>query len=92
MCYESLLNGEATERSLRALLRAERRAALRNGLAAAVLVAAVLLVEGAAAWLVVALAVAAVALGAALHQVVLVAGATAVRLRHRVGGPDPETV
>ncbi|QLH77615.1 hypothetical protein HZS55_10030 [Halosimplex rubrum] len=91
MCYESLLNGEAAERSVRDLLREERRAALRNGLAAAVLVVAVLIVEGAAAWTVVALAVAAVALGAVLHQAVLVAGAAAVRVRHRVGGADRAT-
>jgi hypothetical protein len=91
MCYESLLNGDAAERSLGVLLREERRAALRNGLATAVLVAAVLIAEGAAAWMVGALAVAAVALGAVLHQAVLVAGAIAVRLHHRVGGADPAT-
>jgi len=91
MCYESLLNGEAAERSLRDLLRAERRAALRNGLAAAVLVAAVLVATGAAARSVVALAVAAVALGAALHQTLLVAGAVALRVRHRVRGGVPAT-
>jgi hypothetical protein len=91
MCYESLLNGDAAEKSVRDLLREERRDALRNGLAAAVLVAAVLFAEDAATWTVVALAVAAVALGAVLHQAVLVAGAVAVRLHHRVGGTDPAT-
>lgn len=91
MCYESLLNGEAAERSVVDLLREERRAALRNGLAAAVLVVAVLVAEGAAAWTVAALAVAAVALGAALHQAVLVAGAVAVRVRHRFAGTDRVT-
>jgi len=89
MCYESLLNGEATERSVRDLLREERAAALRNGLAAAALVVAVLVADGAAAPLVVGLTVAAVALGAVLHQAVLLAGATGLRLRYRLGATDP---
>jgi Mg/Co/Ni transporter MgtE len=81
MCYESLLNGDATDRSLGALLRAETGSALTNGGVAAAVVLAVLLVGDSGPLLAAGSAVAALALGYLLHQTVLLAGVALVRWR-----------
>jgi len=79
MCYESLLNGDATERPLHALRREERSKAFQNGVAAGGIVVAVLLMQGADLGLVAVLAVAAIALGTLLHQGLLVGAVLALR-------------
>jgi len=63
MCYDALKNGDATDRPLGEILRAELSEALINGLAAAAMVAAVLFLRGAGPGLAVALTVTALALG-----------------------------
>jgi hypothetical protein len=91
MCYESLLNGDATERPLSALRREERPKALLNGAAAGLVVAAVLLAGGTGVALTAAIATLAVAFGAVVHQVVLVVAVLSVRAYDRTsplrGGP-----
>jgi len=66
VCYDALKNGDATDRPLGEILRAELSEALINGLAAAVMVAAVLFLRGAGPGLAVALTVTALALGVVL--------------------------
>jgi hypothetical protein len=83
MCYGSVVDGTVTERPLSALLREERRAALGNGVAAAAIVVAVSLARGVGPVAVVGGALAAAALGAVLHQAVLVVAVTVQRLWHR---------
>jgi hypothetical protein len=81
MCYDSLLNGEATERSLGDLLRAELKEALGTGALGGLFVLAVLFVQGMAGpALMVGLALAAVPLGAALQLGVFTLGVAALRL------------
>jgi sugar phosphate permease len=81
MCYESLLNGDATDSSVTELLRREMGSAFRNGLGAGAIVTAVLLWRSVAPSLLVGSAVAAVVLGALIHQLVLLAGIQLVRRR-----------
>lgn len=81
MCYESLVDGDATENSIGELLRGEATEALLNGVVAGAVVALVLASRGFGAGPVVALGTAAVLLGAALHQVVLLAGVAVLRAR-----------
>ncbi|WP_324661988.1 hypothetical protein [Haloarcula sediminis] len=84
MCYDRLINDdEVAETSMAALFRSELRCALRNGAMAAGIVLVVLLVEGTPAWLVLGSAAGALALGALLHQAVLLAGAGVLRARAR---------
>jgi cystathionine beta-lyase/cystathionine gamma-synthase len=86
MCYQSLLNGDATERSLPTLLRGERWFALRSGIAAAAVTVLALFSEGFGLDVTVALGVGALVLGFLLHQAVLIGGACALRLwERRVG-------
>ena len=81
MCYDSLLNGDATDRSLGTLLRAETGSALKNGVVAAAVVLAVLLAGESGPLLAAGSALAALALGYLLHQIVLLAGVAVVRWR-----------
>jgi len=83
MCFDRLTDEETVETSLRALLAAEWRCALRNGAMAAVMVVAVLLVQGTPAWLVLGSAAGALALGTLVHQTVLSAGWSVLRARAR---------
>jgi Mg/Co/Ni transporter MgtE len=83
MCYESLLNGDATEKPVFSLLRGELASALKNGLVAALAVAVVLFWAGGGVVPTALRAVAALALGVALHQAVLLVGIVAVRTRDR---------
>jgi len=85
MCYESLRDGDAHRRSVGDHLRAESVWALKSGLAAALVVAFVLATRGVDPVLIGGLTAAAVALGVALHQVVLVVGVTFVRVRAASG-------
>jgi len=78
MCYESVVDRRATE-----LLRGERRAALGNGVVAAVIVVAVSLARGASPTATVGVALAVVVLGAVLHQAVLVVAVAVQRFRYR---------
>ncbi|MFB6298333.1 MAG: hypothetical protein ABEH56_07415 [Salinirussus sp.] len=81
MCYESLLNGEAAERPIVELLRAELPGALKDGTVAALAVVAVLAASATPPVLIAGAALGAVLLGVALHQAVLVAGTGLVRWR-----------
>lgn len=92
MCYESLIEGTATERPLSALLREELRAAVRNGVAAAAVVVAVSLTYGADPTATAGAALGAVVLGAVLHQAVLVVAVAVQRAwRRRVTTRDSTT-
>jgi len=81
MCYEALRNGDATEKPLGAIVRAELRDALTTGLAAALIVASVLFSGSTELASLVPLALAALGLGAVLHQSLLVAGVAVQRAR-----------
>ncbi|PSP30770.1 hypothetical protein BRC64_11655 [Halobacteriales archaeon QH_10_67_22] len=85
MCYEALRNGDATEKPLGAIVRAELRDALTTGLAAALIVASVLFSGSTELASLVPLALAALGLGAVLHQSLLVAG-VAVQARRNGRG------
>ena len=80
MCYESLIEGDATERPLAALLRAELCGALQNGFAAALIVVAVLGARGVDPSLLAVSATGALAFGTVVHQAVLVVGTVALRI------------
>ncbi len=79
MCYEAFVNGDATAQSFRALYRAERRDAIKNGLEAATLVAVVLLWHGVSPVPTAVAALAALVAGYVLHQAVFVAGISVIR-------------
>ncbi len=83
MCFDRLADEETLEASLPALLAAEWHCAVRNGAMAAGMVLVVLLVQGAPVWVVGVSVAGAVALGTALHQAVLLAGAGLLRARAR---------
>lgn len=83
MCYEVLQDDRVTDRSIGTLLELEARDAVINGLEAAALVAIVLVWHGTPPWLVGVSAAAAIPLGAALHQVLLVVAAVVIRARAR---------
>jgi hypothetical protein len=85
MCYESLVEGDATDRPLAALLRAELRDALQNGLGAAAIVVAVLATRGVDPVVTAVAAAGALALGGAVHQALLVAAVVALRARASTG-------
>lgn len=89
MCYEDLRAAEVGDRSMRALLRAERADAVVNGLEAAALVSLLLLWHGVSPDLLAASALAAVPLGAVIHQAVLVVGVLVLRARARPSGRAP---
>jgi len=84
MCFDRLTDEETFKSSLPALLATEWRCGVRNGALAGVVVAAVLLVQGTPAWLVLGSAAGTLVLGAVLHQAVLLAGADVLRARARV--------
>jgi hypothetical protein len=84
MCFDRLTDEGVTETSIRDLLVSELRWSFRIGSLAGGMVLAVLLFQGAPAWLVAASVTGAVALGALLHLCVLVAGALVQRGRARV--------
>jgi hypothetical protein len=81
MCYESLVDGEVTEQSLGSSLRAEFRDALKNGVVAAVIVAAVLTTRGVDPVITAVAATGALVLGAVVHQLLLVVATVALRVR-----------
>jgi len=81
MCYGTLLDGDATTTSVRSALRAERRTAVLNGLAAAALVFGLLALRGTPPAILLGTSAAAVPLAYLLHQVVMVAGIGLVRAR-----------
>jgi len=83
MCYDRLTDDDAAEVGPGELLASEWRWALRNGGLAAAMVLVVMVAQGRPAWLVGVSAVGAVALGALLHQGVLLAGAGILRARAR---------
>ncbi|MEF8852620.1 MAG: hypothetical protein V5A44_09110 [Haloarculaceae archaeon] len=85
MCYESLVDGEATDRPLATLLRGELRDAFANGLGAAALVVAVLVTSGVDPAVTAAAATGALALGTVFHQTVLVVATGVLRVREGVG-------
>lgn len=78
-CFDPLLDGEATERPLGAMIDEEWTDAAINGLEAAVLTVAVLLWQGTPLLLVGMAALGAILLGALLHQVVLIVGVFLLR-------------
>lgn len=78
-CFDPLLDGEATERSLGALIDEEWTDAAINGLEAALLTVVVLLWQGTPLLLVGLAALGAIVLGALLHQLVLIAGVYVLR-------------
>jgi Mg/Co/Ni transporter MgtE len=84
MCFAALLNGDATRRSLREILRAELTRSVANGTVAAAIVIAVLALDGTGLALTTGLALAAVVLGTMLHQTVLLSGVLLVRGRARL--------
>lgn len=88
MCYDPLVEGDA-DQPVTAMLRAELAAAVRNGAVAGVVVLAVLLVDGAPAWVVAASVAGALVLGTVLHQALLVAGALVVRTVDWLQGRGP---
>ncbi|MFB6178082.1 MAG: hypothetical protein ABEI99_13275 [Halobaculum sp.] len=83
MCYESLLNGDATEQPVRSLLSGERRYAIRSGVAAATVTLLALLSGGTGLGLTLASVIGALLLGTALHQAVLLVGVGLLRVWHR---------
>ena len=83
MCYDRLVDDDVATTSARELLRSEWYCALRNGALAGVMVLTVLLFQGAPAWVTVVSVAGAVALGATIHQLVLLAGAGVVRASAR---------
>lgn len=84
MCYDRLVNDEeVTETGAVELVRTESVCALRNGALAGAMVFAVLLFEATPPWLLAASVVGAVALGWLLHQSLLLAGASVLRVRAR---------
>lgn len=89
MCFAALLNGDATERSLRAVVRDELPRSLGNGTVAAMLVVLASALEGASLTLTLGLALGAVALGTALHQSVLLGGVALLRGRERLRDRSP---
>lgn len=86
MCFAALLNGDATDRSIREIVRDESPRSLGNGTVAALLVIGVSVIEGASLTLTVGLALGAVALGTVLHQSVLLGGVLLLRGRARIRG------
>lgn len=80
MCFESLIDGDATEKPLRELVRDETGSALKDAGVATITVAVVLVVAGGVApALVGAAALAAFVFGFLLHLAVLVGGVGVVR-------------
>jgi len=86
MCFAALLNGDATDRSVREIVRDELPRSLGNGTVAAVLVVIASMLEGASLALTLGLALGAVALGTVLHQSVLLGGVVLLRGRERLRG------
>lgn len=89
MCFAALLNGDATDRSIRDLVWEELPRSLGNGTVAALLVVAVAVIEGASLALTAGLALGAVVLGTVLHQTVLLWGVALLRGRNRLRGRTP---
>lgn len=86
MCFGALTDGDASEKPVARLLRAEAGPAVRQGVVAALAVLAVLLVGGVGIPLAAAASVAALVSTAAVHQAVLLAGVAV--LRWRADGSD----
>ena len=88
MCFEALIDGDATEKPLRSLLRDETASAVNNdGVTTVTVGLTVLLAGGTGPLLTGGAALAALALGFVLHQAVLVAGVALVRWRAAAGRP-----
>ncbi|MFC7134499.1 MULTISPECIES: hypothetical protein [Salinibaculum] len=88
MCFGALIDGDATEKPLRELLRDETGSALKNAGVTTVTVGLVLALAGGVALpLVAAAAAVAFLAGVLLHLAVLVVGAAVVRWRAR---PDEQ--
>ncbi len=84
MCFDSLIDGDATEKPLRQLVSEEMSSALKDAGVTTVTVALVLLLAGGVApGIVAAATVVAFFAGVVLHQAVLVVGVGLVRLRAR---------
>jgi len=81
MCFDALVEGDVMERPVGDLLREETPDAIGNGTMAAVIVASVLFGLDAGATTIGPAAVAALALGAAVHQAVLLVGVGVLRAR-----------
>jgi len=86
MCFAALLNGDATRRSLREILRAELTRSAANGTVAALLVVGVLWSRGTPLALTATMALGAFALSVILHQSVLTAGVVVLRRRRGASG------
>jgi len=84
MCFAALLNGDATARPIREIVREELPRSLGNGTVAAAIVVAVLLVEGTGVGLTAAMALGAIVLGAVLHQSLLLCGVGLLRRSRRL--------
>lgn len=89
MCFEALIDGDATEKPLRELIREEMGSAVKDAGIATVTVGLMLVVVGGVPLeLVAAATLAAFAFGLLLHQLVFVAGVGLVRWR---AGPTDST-
>jgi hypothetical protein len=80
MCFQSLIDDEEASESVGTLIRREFPYAVRQGLLAAAIVLAVLVVSQTPAWIIGVSTVGAVLFGIALHQFVLVVGLGVRRL------------
>lgn len=89
MCFAALLNGDATDRPLREIVRGELPRSLGNGTVAALLVVLASMLDGASLALTLGLALGAVALGTVLHQSVLLGGVALLRGRDRLRDRAP---
>lgn len=91
MCYESLVNDDATEKPLGELIREEMGSAVVDAGIATTVVVLMLAVAGTPPLLVAGAAVGAVGLTLVVHQLVLVAGVLLVRWRTSSPAPhgDP---
>lgn len=78
-CFQCLVEGTYDEKSLSQLLREELPSAAKVGLASAVAVLAVLVMEGMTATLIAGAAIGAFTLAIVVHELVLVAGVGLLR-------------
>lgn len=83
MCFAALLNGDATDRSVREIVRDELPRSVANGTVAALLVVLTAVLDGAALVPTLGLALGPVALGTVLHQSVLLGGVFFLRGREQ---------
>lgn len=83
MCFDSLIEDEVHEKTIREMIRGELPSAFKDGIVAALVVLAVLATSGTPAWLIAASTLGAVVLGVFLHQFVLLAGISLLRWHGR---------